>query len=178
MIRIPPSHIHPCDHPESTYVFDIVGSLRHRGVTYSTSNHQGSNFESCGWRADHQERSIRPCYHLIHLTRLRMFSRPSSAYMCTKVPQNPIHFISFFLTNVLCANWNNNYKSMIIEIRYLSTSISLYMKLLLQNVKLCNFIAFGRGSFRFLFECNLIQCALLFFTFQLKTCKISLLKIE
>ena len=34
--------------------------------------------------------------HLNHLTILRRFSWPSIAYMCTKVVERPIHFISFF----------------------------------------------------------------------------------
>ena len=34
-----------------SYIFNNVGSLRDRGVACSLSDHQGSNFESCVWRA-------------------------------------------------------------------------------------------------------------------------------
>ena len=36
--------------PHSRVKVNIVGSLRDREVAYSTSDRQGSNFESCVWR--------------------------------------------------------------------------------------------------------------------------------
>ena len=71
--------------PHPRVKVSIAGSLRDREVACSASDRQGTNFESCVWRQ---------C-HLNHLTILRRVSWPSLAYMCTKVAQSPIHFISF-----------------------------------------------------------------------------------
>ena len=62
--------------PHPRVKLSIVESLRDREVAGSVLDRQGSNFESCVWRTTGQ---------LIHLTILRRFSRPSLAYMCTKV---------------------------------------------------------------------------------------------
>ena len=53
----------------------IVGSIRDREVACSASDRQGSNFES----------SVCMEGSVIYFTILRRFSRPSLAYMCTKV---------------------------------------------------------------------------------------------
>ena len=74
--------------PHPRVKVSIVGSLRDREVACSASDRQGSNFESCVLRTVSSN----------HLTILR-FSWPSLAYMCTKVAQSPIHFISFHLHN-------------------------------------------------------------------------------
>ena len=74
--------------PHPRVKVSIVGSLRDREVACSASDHQGSNFESCVWRTVSS-----------HSSHLRRFSWPSLAYMCTKVAQSPIHFISFYLSS-------------------------------------------------------------------------------
>ena len=43
--------------------------------------------------------------HLNHLTILRRFSRPSLAYLCTKVAQSPIHFIYISTTQSRPTDW-------------------------------------------------------------------------
>ena len=46
-------------------------------------------------------------YHLIHLTIIGKFSRPSLAYMCTRVAQNPIpHFVLAFIIINGLGSWH------------------------------------------------------------------------
>ena len=46
--------------PHPLVKLSIVGSLRDREVTYSASDHRGSNFESCVWRAVSSHSSHHP----------------------------------------------------------------------------------------------------------------------
>ena len=46
--------------PHPRVKVSIVGSLRDREVACSTSDHQGSNFESCGWRTVPYQASHHP----------------------------------------------------------------------------------------------------------------------
>ena len=46
--------------PHPRVKISIVGSLRDREVAYSASDHQGSNFESCVWRAVSSQSSHHP----------------------------------------------------------------------------------------------------------------------
>ena len=46
--------------PHPRVKVSIVGTLRDREVAYSTSDRQGSNFESCGWRTVSSQSSHHP----------------------------------------------------------------------------------------------------------------------
>ena len=61
--------------PHRRVKVSIVGSLRDREVACSASDCQGSNYESCVWRAVSSQSSHHPQEVLL----------PSLAYMCTKV---------------------------------------------------------------------------------------------
>ena len=71
-----------------TFLFNIVGSLRDREVTYSATDHQGSNFEACVLRAVSSHSSYNPQEVLL-------------AQFCfaQKWPKTP--FIHFFLSKLL-----------------------------------------------------------------------------
>ena len=70
--------------PHPRVKVSIVGSFRDREVACSASDRQGSNFESCVWRA---VSSHHP-----------QFSWPSLAYMCTMCRWPKARFISFSFT--------------------------------------------------------------------------------
>ena len=84
----------PCHYP----VFSIVGSLRDREVACSPSDRQGSNFESCVWRAVSSHSSHHPqgvllaqfslCVHKSSL-------KPDSFHFILSLPGKPLFQGSF-----------------------------------------------------------------------------------
>ena len=67
---------------------NIMGSLCDQEVACSTSNRQGSNFESCVWKAMSSHSSNHP--QEVLMTRFSLYEDKGGI--------NPIYFISFFLT--------------------------------------------------------------------------------